>query len=254
MRIAVISDLHGNSVALDHVLSELNFMQVDHLVNLGDVATMGPDPQGVVDRIESLTRAGQCINILGNHDEFMVDLNQVHEYSKTPVVVRSVEWCYQKLTPAQRGFFSSFQRQAEHQVGSKRVRYFHGSPHSHSEDITGNMSPAKLEQLVGDVEGEVLVFGHTHLQMLLQHHGRYLVNPGSLGSPFKDIFFCEAPTVFPYAEYAIVEVTPHRTEVSLRRTQPDPARLFKMIDESEYPLKEFIRAQYQKAFSEGLAS
>jgi putative phosphoesterase len=242
MRIAVISDLHGNSVALDHCLDEIQSSQVDQIICLGDVATLGPDPVGVVERIQSLG----CINILGNHDEFMIDLKKVHEYSKVPVVVRAVEWCHQLLSPQQRAFFKTFKTEHEIKVGPQRIRFFHGSPTSHSEDITANMSPAKLDQLVGPVEGDVLVFGHTHLQMVVQHQGRYIVNPGSLGSPFKDLFFCEAPTVFKHAEYALLDVSPTGVEVTLKRTYPDLQKLMNMLDASEYPLKAFLKQQYSK--------
>jgi predicted phosphodiesterase len=90
------------------------------------------------------------------------------------------------------------------------------------------------------------VFGHTHLQMVVQHQGRYIVTPGSLGSPFKDLFFCEAPTVFKHAEYALLDVSPTRVDVTLRRTYPDFQKLMKMLDESEYPLKAFLKQQYSK--------
>ncbi|MBS1958251.1 MAG: metallophosphoesterase family protein [Bdellovibrionales bacterium] len=243
MRIAVISDLHGNSVALDHVLKEIEGSNVDQVVCLGDVATLGPQPLKTTHRLQE---AG-CPCLLGNHDEFMIDPARVREYSKVPVVVKSVEWCHSLMTPKEIAFFKSFKTEHDMITGSKRLRFFHGSPTSNSEDVIASMSPAKLEQLIGKTEGDVLVFGHTHLQMLVQHHGRHIFNPGSLGSPFKDLFFCEAPTIFSHAEYAIIDVKGQQVDILLRRTQPDMQKLKKSVRDSEYPLKEFLLQQYESA-------
>jgi putative phosphoesterase len=246
MKIAVISDIHGNRVALDHVLDEISAdllpEQGDQIVCLGDLITLGPDPVGVLRRVRDLG----CVNILGNHDEFMLDLKKVREYTKVPAVIRSVEWAHELLSEADRSFFKSFKTEHEIVAQGRRVRFFHGSPTSHSEDVTANMSPAKLDQLVGGVPGDVLVFGHTHLQMLIQHQGRYILNPGSLGSPFKELFFCEAPTVYPYAEYAMIEILEKGVEISLRRTYPDFNQVIQSVESSDYPLKSFLIEQYRR--------
>jgi putative phosphoesterase len=244
MRIAVISDIHGNSVALDHVLQEIDAQGADRIVCLGDVATLGPQPLATVRRLRE--RGIPCI--LGNHDDFMLDPAKVREYSKVPVVIQSVEWCHQQLGEEERSYFRNCIEQLEIRENGVRVRFFHGSPTSHSEDITSSMSPARLDQLLGTTEGDVLVFGHTHLQMVVQHKGRYVLNPGSVGSPFKELFFCVAPTIFAHAEYALIDIGPHgEINLSLRRTFPDREKLLESVRTSEYPLRKFLLDQYEKA-------
>jgi len=66
-RIALISDLHGNALALKEVLARIANLGVDQIVCLGDVATLGPDPE----RVLELVHESNAICILGNHDEFM---------------------------------------------------------------------------------------------------------------------------------------------------------------------------------------
>lgn len=244
MRIAVISDIHGNSVALDHVLGEIDAAGADRIVCLGDVATLGPQPLATI----RLLRERKIPCILGNHDDFMLDPSKVREYSKVPLVVQSVEWCHRLLAEEERAFFRDCVDQLEISAEGVRVRFFHGSPASHSEDITASMSPARLDALLGGTEGDVLVFGHTHLQMIVQHQGRYVLNPGSVGSPFKELFFCEAPTIFAHAEYAMIEIGPGGTvELSLKRTFPDRERLLESVRSSEYPLRKFLLEQYSRA-------
>jgi predicted phosphodiesterase len=64
MRIGLISDIHGNTVALDAVLTDMNRYRTDVTVCLGDIAAGGPDPGGAVDRIAELG----CVAVQGNTD------------------------------------------------------------------------------------------------------------------------------------------------------------------------------------------
>ena len=77
MRIALISDLHGNEVALKAVLDDIEEVGVDQTICLGDVATLGPRPNAVLSMLRE--RGYPCI--LGNHDAFMIDPGLIHTYT-----------------------------------------------------------------------------------------------------------------------------------------------------------------------------
>ena len=68
MRVGLISDIHGNTVALDAVLDDISQCDVDLVVCLGDIAANGPDPAGAVDRIAEFG----CPVVMGNTDADMV--------------------------------------------------------------------------------------------------------------------------------------------------------------------------------------
>src|SRR5579864_7644495 len=89
MRIALISDLHGNEVSLRAVLDDVARVGVDRLICLGDVATLWPRPRQVL----AMLRALGCDCILGNHDEFLLDPALIHTYTEAPVIVDAVDWC-----------------------------------------------------------------------------------------------------------------------------------------------------------------
>src|SRR5580704_5279394 len=93
-RIALISDIHANEVALRAVLAEIRRTGVDQVICLGDVATLGPRPNVV---IEILGELG-CRCIMGNHDEFLLDADLVHTYSAAPQVVASINWSRCRLS------------------------------------------------------------------------------------------------------------------------------------------------------------
>jgi predicted phosphodiesterase len=91
----------------------------------------------------------------------------------------------------------------------------------------------------------VFVGGHTHLQMLRQHRGTPIVNPGSLGQPFREFTGGKSPpTILSHAEYAIVEVGPSGVGVELRRLELERGALAAQIDGWDNPLAEPLRASY----------
>src|ERR671934_242005 len=68
-RLALISDIHGNGVALDAVLAELTRWRVDEIICLGDVAVGGPQPQAVIARLREL----DCRSVRGNAEGWLLD-------------------------------------------------------------------------------------------------------------------------------------------------------------------------------------
>ena len=87
MRIALISDLHANEVALRAVLADIDKVGCDEIICLGDVATLGPQPNAVI----QLLRERTTRRILGNHDDFMLNRDLIHTYTESPLVVESVD-------------------------------------------------------------------------------------------------------------------------------------------------------------------
>jgi hypothetical protein len=81
--------------------------------------------------------------------------------------------------------------------------------------------------------------------MLRQHRGLLLVNPGSLGQPFREFVAGRAPTLMPHAEYAVIEGANGRVGVDLRRVELDKADLrAEAAAAPENPLTPFLLEQY----------
>lgn len=241
MRIALISDIHSNEVALRAVLSDIRRTGVDQVVCLGDVANLGPQPNAV---IEVLAELG-CPCIMGNHDEFLLDPQLVHTYNESPRVVASVEWSRSRLSSGELDFLRGFERDREIALGSKSKLYvFHGSPRSNMEDLLATTPSDVLDEMLAGATATVMAGGHTHIQMLRQHHGHLLVNPGSVGLAFKDYVSGRSPTILSHAEYATIEEVGGTIEVSLRRVSLDRDKLHHAHRESDHPLREFLLQQY----------
>jgi putative phosphoesterase len=241
MRVALISDLHGSEFALNAVLADIARTGVDQIVCLGDVVTLGPRPREVLGRLAELG----CICILGNHDEFMLDERLTRSYSEAPLIIEAVDWCRAQLTSAELKFIASFSRRFELKLNnSGNLLLFHGTPDSNTTDLLATTPAERVDELLGRRRATVMAGGHTHLQMLRQHRGTLLVNPGSVGLAFKEYAAGKAPTLMPHAEYAVVEAMDGDVAVSLRRVPLDKAELRAAAGTAMHPLKSWMMQQY----------
>jgi putative phosphoesterase len=236
MRLLLISDLHGNALALEAVLTDAARAGYDQLVCLGDVATLGPRPGAVLARLEQLG----CPCILGNHDEFMLDAELIRSYTGFPLVVASVDATRAALTDAEIAFIRTFQRTLEFDD----VFLYHGTPRSNMEDLLVGTPPERVDEMLAGHRATVLAGGHTHLQMLRQHRGMLIVNPGSLGQPFREYASGGPPVILPHAEYALVDVSRGGVSVDLRRVALDRALLAAQVQGWDNPLADSLRANY----------
>jgi len=241
VRVALISDLHGNEVALSEVLADIERVGVDRLVCLGDVATLGPRPRQVLEML----RDANCPCILGNHDAFLLDAELIHRYTEAPVIVDAVEWCRAEISAADLTYVQSFSARLELELDARStLLLFHGSPRSHMEDLLATTPPDELDTLLGGHRATVMAGGHTHIQMLRQHRGTLLVNPGSVGLAFKEYVGGRPPTLMHHAEYAVVEARSGVVDVSLRRVPLDKNALRKAVSPSDNPLRDMLLANY----------
>lgn len=239
-RIALISDIHSNVVALPAILEDIRRARVDQVICLGDVATLGPEPNLVIEILAGLG----CPCIMGNHDEFLLEPELVHSYAQSPRVAASVDWSRSKLSSAELDFIRGFERDREFDLGvTSKLYAFHGSPRSNTEDVLATTPPDTLDEMLAGASATVMAGGHTHIQMLRQHHGHLLVNPGSVGMPFKDYVSGGSPTILGHAEYAVVEEVAGTIGVSLRRVPLDKDKLRRAHMQSDHPLRDTALAR-----------
>jgi putative phosphoesterase len=241
MRVALISDLHGNELALNAVLADIARTGVDQIVCLGDVATLGPQPRDVLGRLAEL----RCICILGNHDEFMLEEELIRSYSEAPLIVEAVDWCRAQLSRVELEFLGSFQRRVELSLeDSGTLLLFHGTPESNRIDLLATTPAERVDEMLGGRRATVMAGGHTHIQMLRQHRGNLIVNPGSVGLAFKEYVNGQLPSLLPHAEYAVIQAVEGDIDVSLRRVALDKAELRAAAGAVEHPLQEWLTQMY----------
>jgi predicted phosphodiesterase len=246
-RIALIADLHGNEIALRRVLDDIARGGVDQIACLGDVATLGPRAREVLEMV------GESCDfcILGNHDEYLFDAGSIGTHTSSPLIVAAVEQCRRQLSAPEIALVRSFERRMVVPLaGGSTLLLFHGSPDSNNCDLLSETTEAELTEQLGAHEATVMAGGHTHIQMLRQHRGRWLVNPGSVGLSFERFVAGAPPTVMAHAEYAIIESGSGEVSVTLRRLQLDRVALVDAARGWDNPLAAYLAGQYERPQSE----
>ncbi len=241
MRLALISDIHGNSIALEAVFADIDRLGVDQVVCLGDVATLGPCPGEVI----GILRDRGCPCVLGNHDAFMFNEGLVRSYTDAKLVLEAVQWCQAQMQAEEVEFLRSFQDKIVVPVAGDLSCYLcHGSPRSFMEEVLSTTPDEKMDEILWRIRATVIASGHTHLQMLRKHKGVQFVNPGSVGLPFEEPIKDTPPTIMAYAEYAVVDLTRDLLRVDLRRVRLDKQRLYTMVAARDYPFRDYLLQQY----------
>jgi len=231
MRIGLISDLHGNPLALDVVLRELDGAGVDQIVCLGDVAP-GPRPVATVRQIRDLG----CPVVLGNWDAWLVDGIPPLPPPVGDKVGEQGEWWSAQLTDEERDYLKSLPTAVEVSVGGDTVLCVHGSPRANTDDIHATTPDDALAEMLDGQEPLVLASGHTHVELVRIHRSTLIVNPGSVGLPFHTW----PPTngeilMSPWAECAIVSVEDGIVSTELRRVPYDVRPLLEQAVEIGMP-------------------
>jgi putative phosphoesterase len=230
----MISDLHGNTYALNAVMKDIKKSGIDQTICLGDLATLGADPSGAI----AIMRDNKIPCIMGNHDEFMLTPEKVKIYTKYQPVIDAVYWCYDVLSKADKDFIATLKDTISITCGKYKVGIYHASPFSNSEDVFPSTSTFRLDRMLEGRDVSAMVFGHTHMQMYMTHQGVRIFNPGSVGAPFKTPPINGVPVILPVAQYGVVHCGEHEMYMELRTLELDRKGLAAFNLASNYPLRE----------------
>jgi predicted phosphodiesterase len=237
MRIAFLSDIHGNLMALESVLQELAQELIDQIICLGDVAALGPQPHEVIGRLQQLNSPV----ILGNTDAWL--LQPAGAKPSTSHILNAITaWCAEQLTPADRSYLQTFVPLLELPLGEDgKLLCFHGSPRSFDDVIAAITSDEDIQAMLAGYSAAVYVGGHTHIQMLRRYQDAHIVNVGSIGLPgvnAGDPALAENRHVH-WAEYGVLSIEQGRLSIDLRRTPLDIATLLEVGRNSGMPYLEW---------------
>ena len=199
MPLALVSDIHGNDTALAAVVAELERLEIDQVVCLGDAVQRGDQPREVLDRLSAL---GWPV-ILGNADDFLLEVPDDSPESITEAQLERRRWTLSQLESHHLEQIRSFAPTLDIELdGGLTLRAFHGSPQSYDDVLLPETSDAQAEQRWGGSGVDLLAGGHTHLQWTRTVDGALYVNPGSVGFAYDR--FDDDPQPVSVAEFAIV--------------------------------------------------
>lgn len=177
MKLLLISDIHGNLEALDAVLS----IPHDRAICLGDVVDYGPDPGGCIDRLRD--EGIPCV--LGNHDNAVargMDCGCGYTYKHLSVATR--KYTLDVLDDGQIEFLRGSPFSFKEYIDGIRFFFTHAGPLSTYDYIRPDTSDEAVMEMLGEVDAgfvDIMVAGHSHVQMDREVGGVRIVNPGSVG-------------------------------------------------------------------------
>jgi putative phosphoesterase len=218
-RLALVSDIHGNGIALDAVIDDMSRYDVDEVICLGDIAVGGPHPRQVVARV----REFEWRTVRGNGEGWLVDGLPPGRSSATRRLADVVAWARESLGPDVCADLAALQTTLTMNVGGATILACHGSPGSDIDALVAGLDDARLDALLGEtLTADAVACGHTHVQLLRRHNDLLLVNPGSVGLPLGSLVPVRSSATVPNAaEYAIVGAEDTAVEVTFRRVPID---------------------------------
>jgi putative phosphoesterase len=234
MRIAVISDIHGNDLAFAAVVTDIHSSGIDQIICCGDAIQGGAQPSEVVRRLQEL----KIPVVLGNADDLVLhgdDSDNEEPLNDWTLAVR--EWTVSKLSAADLAYIATFPQNLELPLpNGKRLIAGHGSPQHFNHVILPHTPDSEVLELLGPIENAIVCGGHTHLQQIRQLDLNFFFNPGSVSLPSRPNSADGKRKVNPWAEYAVLTVEASGLEsLEFRRVRYDIEPLLALIDSSGMP-------------------
>ena len=251
MRLALLSDVHGNSIALDAVLADIERRGgVDEHLLLGDHAAIGPDPVGVLERIATLPRA-RCVR--GNTDRYLLTgdrpshtlgaATELQIFRLQLEFANPFSWTQGSITAS--GWYDwiaalPFDVRFSLPDGT-RVRAVHATHRADDENtLRPEATDVQLLGLLDDVDAELVCAGHTHLALDRQLDRRLrLVNPGSVSNPIRQDGGL--------ASYALVESDGAAYTVAMLRVDYDHDAFEESLRRAHHPATDYLIALHRRA-------
>src|SRR5690349_2304083 len=191
MRVAVVSDIHGNRQALEAVLDAVEAAGADELWSLGDLVGYGADPDACV----ALIRRYATVSLVGNHDLAVRGDLPLDEFTRGAEL--AARWTREVIAPESLDYLATL----EPLKVDEAVGLYHASPRDPVWEYV--LSPLQAELCLDEQSHKICLVGHSHVALSFCRlegamatgetrgggesvdltHGEWLLNPGSVGQP-----------------------------------------------------------------------
>lgn len=184
MKLAVIGDIHSNHIALETCIRHAIDRNVDEFLFLGDYISDCPYPQRTMEVIYGMKKRYQCRFIRGNREDYMLNHRKNPEERWTySSASGNLLYTYENLTDSDLDFYESMDIQGIYRKeGYPSFRYCHGSLTASNELLIPEND--NLNNIMSNLDVNLLISGHTHIQESLCFGDKKLIHPGSVGLPW----------------------------------------------------------------------
>ncbi|WP_147802129.1 metallophosphoesterase family protein [Alkalicoccus halolimnae] len=226
MKLAILSDIHGNEQALKAVLEDVKDRGTTDILVLGDIAYRGPKPKECIDLIRPL----RAKVIKGNADAWAVRGVREGEVPDNVLEMMQSEQTFTRshITEEDADFLDKLPHTTEIPLTNKRQLFaFHADPESLFKVVPDDASNETLsEWFAHNPRAEFFTYGHIHLSHFRHIDGKKVFNPGSIGLPFDGD---------PRASYVLLQKTAGEIQIEFRRVSYDVEKALADLTETGYP-------------------
>ncbi len=229
MKLAFISDIHGNAIALDAVLVDIKKRVIDQIIVLGDICYRGLEPKRSLDVVRSLNT-----NVIkGNADEWIVRGIKEGEVPEDvrPMMSKEHDWSVSKLDDKSVEYLKNLPEELTLKFDSIKIHAFHATPASLFNVVQPDESDEKVYEKLITNDADIFIYGHIHRPFVRFINGKCVVNTGSVGLPFDGLN---------KASYAVIEINEGNCDISIARVNYDVNKVIKQFEKSDYPNKEIM--------------
>ncbi len=225
MKIALISDIHGNLIALQETLKDIENRKIDTMYCLGDLVGYGPFPNEVID----LIKEKNIPTIQGNYDEKVTKYQltgeiETKDIDELNLKEKILKWTYNNISKENIKWLSQLPAKLEFEIEDKKILLVHGSPRRNNEYLYEDST--ELEEIASMIDVDIMVCGHTHLAYHKVDCNVDLINAGSIGRPKHGS---------PNITYMILNIVNSKVDTELVELKYDYEIVAQAIERSSLP-------------------
>jgi len=215
-RIAVLSDVHGNAVALESVRAAIKREKPDAIAIAGDLVLNGPAPAEAVDAIRELEDDGALV-VQGNTDIAVADFDYAAAFpwmsDGVPDVFRAAaEWAHEALGDERIDWLRRLPAERRLRGAETLTLVTHASPGSQTAGFDQSLDASVTVERLSRTDARIVACGHTHLPEVRDFGWKMIVNAGSAGYVFDGE---------PSASWALITIDGDAVTAEIRRTEYD---------------------------------
>jgi putative phosphoesterase len=230
-RIALLSDIHGNVLALEAVTKQIRRERPDAVLVAGDLVLNGPDPNGAVDALRVLESEGALI-VSGNTDIAVGDFDYGAAFPQyqdgvPDTISAAAEWAHDELGDEQLDWLRRLPAERRIRTADDTlVLVVHASPGSQTRGFDQALDANIIFERVAATDARVICVGHTHVPEVRDLGWKIIVNDGSCGYVFDGE---------PSASWAMIDIHEGNVTAEIRRTEFDAVTVANAISARGLP-------------------
>ena len=219
IKVAIISDIHGNSVALKEVLKDAKLNNVDEYIFSGDLVNDLPFGNETLEMVKNTSDKV----LKGNKEQYLIEFEE-EKYDWKNIQFKNTRFMYNELTEENKAYIRKLPHCMSLEYEGVKLLVAHGSPKS-VEELLNHRFKELIEKYVDELDADALIFGHTHEPMWYEYiNGKLVLNAGCAGV---------SPHYVGKAEYVILSINNGKIEnIDLRLVDYDIEKVKEKIIES----------------------